>query len=135
MKTKIPSTLDEAVDQLISAMKPKDKRDWKTIPFDKIMGMIHHLGGMSLRNEWGLWHGKTDICKWLRVNRIYHADDQSSTIFKALWCRVNDQPFDIKTEAAEYERFWRETAGLTWDMKPIPGLDRSASRTFTFKKT
>lgn len=131
----IPTTLDEAVDQILAHMTKTDKIAFAAEPEDHPGSCLHFSTGMALRNEWGLWHGKTPISKWLRAHRIVHGDDQSAVIFKALWCRLQTPPriLDIAAEAEHYAAFWARS-GLTWDMKPIPGHVAAKSWSIFVKK-
>ncbi len=132
----IPTTLDEVVDQIIAGMTDQQKADYAREPEARAGAGYHHGFGTGLRNELGLWHGRTRISKWFRARRIVHADDASGTIFKALWRKLHDLPIDdewVAKEAAFYERFWAKS-GLTWDQKPIPGFKPKTSRLLRVEK-
>ena len=135
-KNKVPSTLNEAVDQLLSQMTEADKQAYRKEPADYPAIAGHFLAGMAMRNAWGLWFGKTGISRFLRKHRIVHGDDQSCTIYRALWRRLHDLPIDdawLAGQAAFYEKFWRES-GLTWDMKPIAGHKEPKIRQISIKR-
>ncbi len=126
----IPTTLDEAVDQIVASMDGETKAGWRTQGVDACIGPIHHWGGMALRNDWGLWHGTTGISQWLRAQRVFHGDDASAVIFEAVWRRLRDLPIDdawVAERAAYYETFWAKS-GLTWDQQPIAGFTAPKSR-------
>ncbi len=133
----IPTTLDEAVDQILASMSAAERAAYAKEPEDYPGIRFHFSGGMAMRNDWGLWHHETPISKWLLSRRIFHGDDASCTIFRALWRRIHGLPLSeewLAAEAAHYEAFWRDSAGLTWDMQPIEGFVRPASRTFVIKR-
>lgn len=111
---KIPNNIDEAVDILLSQMSEKDKESYRQEPEDYPGVCFHFGGGMNMRNSWGLWFNDTAISQWMDRNEIYHGDDRSSTIYKALWCRLTGKPFDIKKEAAFHRAYW-EKGGTTWE--------------------
>ncbi len=102
----IPETLDEAVDQIVAGMTEEDKAAAQREDPEHPFGYAHFGGGMAMRNGWGLWHGRTPISRWLREHGIWHGDDASAVIFKALYCRLTGKPFDIAAEAAYYRDYW-----------------------------
>lgn len=129
----IPTTLTEAVDQLIAQMDDDTKARARAEPADAPFAAIHHGCGTAMRNDWGLWHGETGISRWLREHRIVHGDDQSQTIYTALWRRLHDLPIDdawLAEQAAFYEHHWAQH-GLTWDQKPHP--DHKARDTWLYR--
>lgn len=131
MTQPIPTTLDEAVDQLVAGMTEDDKTRYRAEREDYPGIRFHFSSGMAMRNGWGLWHGETGISRWLRERRIVHGDDQSATIYHALWRRLHGLPIDeawVAEQAAYYEAYWARH-GLTWDMQPIPGFAHRPSRT------
>lgn len=132
----IPTTLNEAVDQILAQMTAADKRAYAKGAEENAGVLLHHGTGTALRNDWGLWFDKTGISRHLRKHRIVHGDDRSATIFKALWRRLHDLPIDdtwLAEQAAFYEKFWNKS-GLTWDQKPIPGHVEPSSRTLFVKR-
>lgn len=138
MSEPIPTTLDEAVDQILAGMSAADKVAYAKEREHYPGVRFHFSGGMAMRNDWGLWHHETVLAKWLLARRLFHGDDRSAIVFKALWRRIHGLPLSeewLATEAAHYETFWRETAGLSWDMQPIPGYVKPASRTLRVKRT
>lgn len=132
MKPPIPANLNEAVDTLLANMTPQQQADYAKVPEDHLGSYFHFGGGMVMRNNWDLWRGKTPISKWLRAHRIYHGDDCSAVIYKALWRRLRGLSIGddwLAKEAAFYEQFWNHS-GLTWDQKP---LDRQPRLTLSGK--
>ncbi len=126
----IPTTLDEAVDQIVASMTADDQARYRDEPEDYPGVRFHFSGAMAMRNGWGLWHGATPISAWLRARRVFHGDDQSAVIYKALWRRLHGLPLDdawLAKEAAHYESFWNRS-GLTWDQQPIAGFVAPKSR-------
>ncbi len=135
--TPIPATLDEAVDQILATMSAADRAAYAKEDEDYPGRGLHHGMGTGLRNDLGLWFNETALSKWFLARRFSHGDDRSAMIFKGLWRRVNDLPLSeewLAEQAAYYETFWRETAGLSWDMKPIEGFMRPGTRTLFVKR-
>lgn len=78
---------------------------------------VHFTGGMAMRNAWNL-HGSTGpLNEYFRSVGIWHGDDKSSLIFKALHAKLNNKPFDVAEEAEYYRLFWLRT-GLDFDGVP-----------------
>ncbi len=133
----IPTTLDEAVDQLVATMSDEQRTAYAATD-EHFPGRGGFGSGMAMRNDWGLWHHETPISKWLLARRIYHGDDASLVIYRAVWRRLHQLPIDdtwMAEQAAYYEAFWRDSAGLTWDMQPIPGRAPRESMTLRVDKT
>ncbi len=127
--TPIPTTLEEAVDQIVSTMSAADK-DAYAESNPHFPGQGGFFGGMAMRNDWGLWHGETGISRWLRERRVVHGDDQSLVILRAVWRWLHDLPIGdewMAEQAAYYEAFWARS-GLTWDMQPIHGFVPKSTR-------
>lgn len=134
--TTIPTTLNEAVDQILAGMSAADRAAYAKEPEDFPGIRFHFSGGMAIRNGWDLWRQVSPLAKWFVAHRLIHADDRSAVIFKALWRRIHGLPLSeewLAAEAAHYEAFWRES-GLTWDMEDIPGYVAPTTRTFFVRK-
>lgn len=95
-----PTTLDEAVDYLLTRMTEADKT-----AFRNGAPAPHFTLGMSLRNEWSLW-GDSPLSNHFKENGIHHADDMSGAIFDSLRARLKGETYDIKAAAEWYRRFW-----------------------------
>lgn len=104
----VPSTLDEAVDLVLSNMTEADKDAYAMEDPECPGAKYHHFGGMAMRNDWGLWYHETPLAQWFARHGIYMADDRSAVVFKALYCRLTGRSFDIGAEAMFYQQFWRE---------------------------
>jgi len=100
-----PKNLDEAVEQILVQLTPANIMD--ITDMDEEWSMIC-LNGMSIRNEWNLWY-KSDLSMWFYNNGIYHADDMSGAICKAVWCTVKDIPFDFEEAVKQFEQYWAHT--------------------------
>ncbi len=133
MTPPIPATLDEAVDYLLRHVPPDLLARFKDETRQGCIIGFSWLGGMNMRNAWGLWHGSTPLSKQLRAAGILHGDDASAIIFRALWSRLNSVPFDLATEAAYYKAWWAKR-GCNPDGSPIPGAIQPTSFTLTIDK-
>lgn len=100
--TYIPSNLEEAVNHVIQNM---DKDSIEAIKKSTSMHEFHFTTGMAMRNDWGLWSGSS-LRSWFVDRGIDHADDMSGIIMKAIWCRVQDEDFNLDQEIAKYQEYW-----------------------------
>ncbi len=117
-----PTTLDEAVARLESNSSPEDLAKFKAERGGHPGSSCHFGSGMAMRNGWGLWEKDQPLTKWFRANDIWHADDMSAIIFKALWFKLNAKKFDIKKEAKYYTKYWK-SQGLGFDGKELPNYN------------
>lgn len=129
----IPSTLDEAVDQIVQTMTLDDKLAFAAEDPECPGALYHHGFGTSLRNNWGLWDKNSPLAQWFRERGLWHADDFSGCIFKSLWCRLNGLQFDIEKERAYYEEFWKES-GLGFDGVELPAFKKPTWTRFLLDK-
>lgn len=93
-KEKIPTNLDEAVQALV----------------DLNVGKIGSFGGMSIRNNWGLWSG-SELAQWFYAKQIYHADDMFGIIKDSYQRHINNQPRDLEGQILFYHNFWEKRQG------------------------
>ena len=100
----IPKTLDEALNLLI---KECDDEDVENLKKGGVPPGWHFISGMSMRNEWGLWH-KSKLAKYFNTLGIYHADDMSGIIIESLIRRLRNQPLDIEGQVKYYRDYWEK---------------------------
>lgn len=95
----IPKNFEEAVDYLVAQSVPCNEPGW------------HFMGGMSLRNGWGLWHNKTPIAKWFTENGLYHGDDRSGILSEAVDAKLKGKKFDVYDRIKYYQEWWPKQYG------------------------
>jgi hypothetical protein len=95
----IPEDLDEAVNFLI-----ENRVDTNDSHF-------HFSVGMNIRNNWGLWHNATPIAQWFTERGLYHGDDRSGILQKAVRAKINEQEFDLDKEIKYYQDWWYKQYG------------------------
>lgn len=106
---KIPQTINEAIDVIVSSLEKDD------IDFIKSndSASVHFTFGRALRNNWKLWAEespiKNDFKK--RFHLFGHADDISSIILIGVWAKVEGKDVDISLEqkANEFDAYWLNT--------------------------
>lgn len=114
-----PADLDSAITQLMAMLILNGQlQTFKEESLDNCAGIYHHSLGAHIRNEWGLWGSETALSKHLESLGIFHGDDKSSTIFRALWHRLNGRPFDVFKDVEIYRAHWAEY-GLDMDGTPL----------------
>ncbi len=116
--TPIPSTLDEAVDQLVSTLSQIDRAYIEATPLRAFRGGVHMSAGMGLRNEWRLWDKDGPLNEELAALGFHHGDDRSGLLLAMLWSCVHEVPFDIAAEAESNRAHWAR-AGVNPDGTPL----------------
>jgi len=116
--TTIPSNLDEAVSYIIQNNTPLDLTKFSKVEAEYAGVSSNFLRGMAMRNAWKLWEKEGGLNTWFRTNGIWHGDDKSSIVYKAVWCKLNNAPFDIVEERRFYSLFWA-ASGLDFDGEPL----------------
>ena len=70
----------------------------------------YHFGyGLSMRNDWGLWHGSR-LAKQFEDNGIFRPDDMSSLVLDLYWKHLNDLPLDLQESVAKLKNNYLELA-------------------------
>jgi hypothetical protein len=118
----IPTTLDEAVDQIIASMSEAAKAGWRASK-DGYAARLHRGFGTALRNDWGLWYNKTPIARWFQSYGVLHADDRSGIILDAVHARLKGLPFSIDEQAVYYKAWWAKR-GMNADGSPRTAVRR-----------
>lgn len=94
---KIPSTLEEAIQELANIDKSSNETD---IEFN----------GMAIRNAWGLWTG-SELAFWFYERDIYHADDMSGIIIDSYKRYKKGEPIDLEKQIKVYHNHWKNCYG------------------------
>ena len=88
--SKLPKTVDQAVDRLIDELSSKDKTTISNLAEDELINLHINLGEY-IRNEFGLWSGNEDLmsscCTIAKTDKI-HEDTASKIIIETLWERL-----------------------------------------------
>jgi hypothetical protein len=116
--------LDDVVADIIAHMTPQEIVDYKQEDSEYPGIRFHFSGGMSMRNNLGLWYNETPIARWFKENGIHHGDDRSACIYKALYARLKGIPFDIAAEARYYKEWWFKTYGTDYAGNKIDSIPK-----------
>lgn len=84
---KLPETLEEAINTILSGMSLPDRLSFKRTRKDDLI-MYHSTLGMQIRNSFGLWSGNPLLVKDMKLKDDTHPDEVSFEIIKALWERI-----------------------------------------------
>lgn len=99
----IPKTLEECYLELD---KINDVDEWLKLPEQSAIAQAHHGLGKWIRNNWGLWTGENDLCKWFNSNEIKHPDDMSSIILKSYHRYKNNIDVKLEEQFEHYIMYW-----------------------------
>ena len=91
-RTSVPRTVKEAVDRLIKDLPLKDRTIIANMHEDELIN-LHFSLGMYIRNNFGLWAGKTELmedCRRVAGNQNLHEDDASTVIILEVWRKLKE---------------------------------------------
>lgn len=100
-KNKLPKTIDEAAELVISLMADEDKN---TIRDAHYLGLpqVHHSYGRFIRNQCGLWKGNEEFLK-LYGGEGLPPDIASEVILYKVWKKLNNYSDKDLEEVVESE--------------------------------
>ncbi len=89
MKNNIPTTIELAVDQLISDLPIKQKRELADMAETDLIN-LHISLGVHIRNEFNLWDNPElmDACGAFAGDDFLNVDSASMLIIRQLWKRL-----------------------------------------------
>lgn len=100
-RPRIPTTLDECY-RVLSKM---DCTSFAALTEAELC-RLHHNIGRELRNDWGLWKGENELCKYFHSLGVMHADDMSSIILTSFHRKLNGRPIDVEAQIEHYKNHW-----------------------------
>lgn len=104
---KIPSSVKECVDTIVSSLTPTDIEY-----ISKNVSRLTHFGvGMHLRNKWGLWKDNPITKDALALYGISHADDVSGLILEWVLCKAKGEEFDPMQFSKACIKHWENCIG------------------------
>jgi hypothetical protein len=90
--SKPPTTVDQAVERLISELSLKDKTTIANMA-EVELSVLYTTIGEYIRNEFGLWSGNEDLlisCCFFAKREKITVDDAASIIIRELWKRLRE---------------------------------------------
>ena len=91
----LPSSLEEAVDDIVSELSEEDKETVKETSFGDLI-RYHHGWGTGIRNSLGLWRGNIELLKSACGSEQCHPDDASMEIIYGVWNILNGNDYRYK---------------------------------------
>lgn len=105
----IPTDLNDAISYFECKTPEKDLNDFKNKAENDATSSLHFGGGMSIRNNWKLWAGTSELSKFFRDLGINHPDDMSGIIFTSLHRKLNGIEIDLDSQVKYYKDYWAES--------------------------
>lgn len=127
----LPRTLDGTIAYLIEQNDPEVLRRFAAASQRDSYQELGHFAGMGLRNGLGLWEREQPLVQWFRSHGLWHADDFSGILIRALWLKLQTPPQEISMaeERAYYTAYWARK-GIGFDGVPIPGHPGETARSY-----
>lgn len=131
-KNIVPSTLDEAVIEILSNLSEEDKKNIRNTD-----SSLHHFSiGMYLRNNWSLWEENTPIKNHFKnVYGLSHADDLSGIILDAVFCDTKGIPRNTNKLVERYKKHWISSGVDPLTFKKIKGHKPKTSFQYKVNKS
>lgn len=106
-----PKTFEEAVDFVTERINP-----------DTVSNVhFHHTGGMSVRNNLGLWDKSSPLYKHMQERfGLCHADDTGALITSAAHAKKNGLEYSPDADIAVFKAHWRRLGYDPATMNVIP---------------
>lgn len=105
----IPTDLNDAISFFECKWSEDDITGFKNKDEQKATSELHFGTGMSLRNNWKLWAGTSEISKFFRDLGIYHPEDMSGIILTSLHRKLNGIHIDLDNQIKYYKDYWAES--------------------------
>ena len=85
--SRLPETVDEAIDRLMTVLESEHKVAIATMQEDDLID-LHFSLGMAIRNAFGLHKPQS---KLLTSCGVMHPDDASGVLIKKLWMKIKNE--------------------------------------------
>lgn len=105
----IPTDLNDAISYFECKTSKDDLNAYKNKTEDDATSSLHFGAGMSIRNNWKLWAGTSEISKFFRNSGIHHAEDMSGIILTSLYRKLNGIEIDLDNQIKYYKDYWAES--------------------------
>jgi len=108
---KIPENLKECYLELDNIIdKTEDGKEYLQMFLqlneEKAIVNAHHNLGQWIRNNWELWTGDSNLCKWFNSNQIQHPDDMSSIILTSYHRYKHNKEIKLEEQLEHYIMYW-----------------------------
>ena len=106
MKSMKPKNIEEVFKLLKEKADPEELKQWTAMTENKATASVHFTIGRWIRNNLGLWTGKSNLAKYMKKLGLQHPDDMSGLILSCYHRHLNNKPFNIQKEVEEYKQYW-----------------------------
>ncbi len=106
----VPKNLTDAINYLDCVWTDKDKEEFKTKDENDAVAELHMGTGREIRNDWGLWKGKSSVYRYFKAKGISHPDDISSIILTSFHRHLNNRPIDLNGPIKYYKDYWEKAS-------------------------
>jgi hypothetical protein len=101
----IPVDLNDAINFLDCMWSDSDKELIKNMDENDAIAELHFGTGLSIRNNWGLWRGDTEIAKYFNEIEIHHPDAMSGIILTSFHRYLNNKDILLEEQINEIKLF------------------------------
>lgn len=105
----IPTDLNDAISFFECKWSKESLNEFKIKEEQKATSELHFGTGRSLRNNWKLWAGTSELSKFFRDLGINHPDDMSSIILTSLHRKLNGTEIELDNQIKYYKDYWAES--------------------------
>jgi hypothetical protein len=105
----IPTDLNDAISFFECKWSKESLNEFKIKEEQKATSELHFGTGRSLRNNWKLWAGTSELSKFFRDLGINHPDDMSGIILTSLHRKLNGIEIDLDKQVKYYKDYWAES--------------------------
>ncbi|WP_458626462.1 DUF6794 domain-containing protein [Winogradskyella sp. PC D3.3] len=105
----IPTDLNDAISFFECKWTEDSLNGFKNKEEQSATSELHFGTGMSLRNNWKLWAGTSDLSKFFRDLGINHPDDMSGILLTSLHRKLNGIEIDLDKQIKYYKDYWTES--------------------------
>lgn len=101
---RIPKNFDQCNEHLLNLCNNEILEKIKSNQIDPVE--FHDSLGRWIRNNWGLWTGKSKLYKYLESLGLYHPDDMSNLIIEMFFAHIRNEPYDIEAYVERCNTYW-----------------------------
>jgi hypothetical protein len=105
----IPTDLNDAFAFFECNWSEESLNEFKNKEEQKATSELHFGTGRSLRNNWKLWAGTSELSKSFRDLGINHPDDMSGIILTSLHRKLNGIEIELDNQIKYYKDYWAES--------------------------
>ncbi|QIE58693.1 hypothetical protein G5B37_03685 [Rasiella rasia] len=105
----IPTDLNDAIAFFECKWSEENLNEFKNKEEQKATSELHFGTGRSLRNNWKLWAGTSELSKFFRDLGINHPDDMSGIILTSLHRKLNGIEIKLDNQIKYYKDYWAES--------------------------